>query len=221
MIIIVDNREAVSSAYTSMFQRAGVSSVPFKQQDFSDWFDCVSESELQSVEAILLGETPDRHCLPGRIKNRTRAALIALNDEPSLDQTLQLFAAGVDDVVRKPIHVRELLVRIEIIRRRIEPSEKPAGTICVFPDGRPPLINGAPLELPRRELRILEYMTRNKNKRVTKTQLFNAIYGMFNDETDETSIESHISKLRSKLKQRLGFDPIDSKRYLGYCLTVD
>jgi hypothetical protein len=31
-------------------------------------------------------------------------------------------------------------------------------------------------------------------------------------------VESHISKLRKKLKHRLGFDPIDSKRYLGYCL---
>ena len=38
------------------------------------------------------------------------------------------------------------------------------------------------------------------------------------EKVDENVIESHISKLRKKLKHRLGFDPIDSKRFLGYCI---
>jgi DNA-binding response OmpR family regulator len=28
-----------------------------------------------------------------------------------------------------------------------------------------------------------------------------------------------MSKLRKKLRRKLGYDPIDSKRYLGYCLS--
>ena len=32
-------------------------------------------------------------------------------------------------------------------------------------------------------------------------------------------VESHISKLRKKLKHALGYDPIDTKRYLGYQLV--
>ena len=35
---------------------------------------------------------------------------------------------------------------------------------------------------------------------------------------EENVVESHISKLRKKLRERLGFDPIDSKRFLGYRL---
>jgi DNA-binding response OmpR family regulator len=54
---------------------------------------------------------------------------------------------------------------------------------------------------------------------VTKAQLFNVIYGIFDAEAKETVIESHISKLRRKLVSRLGSDPIDSKRYLGYMLA--
>ncbi|MGB3582443.1 MAG: winged helix-turn-helix domain-containing protein, partial [Roseiarcus sp.] len=41
---------------------------------------------------------------------------------------------------------------------------------------------------------------------------------LFDENVDENVIESHISKLRKKLKHRLGFDPIDSKRFLGYCI---
>jgi two-component system, OmpR family, flagellar system response regulator FtcR len=33
-------------------------------------------------------------------------------------------------------------------------------------------------------------------------------------------VESHISKLRKKLREKLGADPIDSKRFLGYQLVA-
>jgi DNA-binding response OmpR family regulator len=74
------------------------------------------------------------------------------------------------------------------------------------------------LPLPRRERRILEYLVSNHGCRVTKTQIFNYVYGLFSEDIDENVIESHVSKLRKRLRYRLGFDPIDSQRYLGYRL---
>ena len=47
---------------------------------------------------------------------------------------------------------------------------------------------------------------------------FNAIYGIFNADLDESVVESHMSKLRKKLRTRLGYDLIQSKRYVGYKL---
>ena len=38
------------------------------------------------------------------------------------------------------------------------------------------------------------------------------------EDIDENVVESHVSKLRKRLRHRLGFDPIDSQRYLGYRL---
>ena len=91
--------------------------------------------------------------------------------------------------------------------------------IRVFGDGRDPEVAGEQLHLPRRERRILEYLVSNKGRRVTKTQIFNFVYGLFSDEIDENVIESHVSKLRKRLRHRLGHDPIDSQRYLGYRLV--
>ena len=53
---------------------------------------------------------------------------------------------------------------------------------------------------------------------MTKTQIFNAVYGVMNDGVDECVVESHISKLRKKLRKKLGFDAIESTRYIGYML---
>jgi hypothetical protein len=61
--------------------------------------------------------------------------------------------------------------------------------------------------LPRRERRILEYLIANRGRRVTKTQIFNAIYGIFDEDVEENVVESHISKLRKKLRKKLGVDP--------------
>ena len=54
---------------------------------------------------------------------------------------------------------------------------------------------------------------------MTKTQIFNAVYGVFEDSVDEVVVEGHVSKLRKKLRLQLGYDVIDAKRYLGYQFT--
>ena len=133
-----------------------------------------------------------------------------------------MFEAGVDDVIRKPVHIREILARVCAIRRRgaEDASYAEVGPMRIYMDGRDPEIGGAPLPLPRRERRILEYLASNSGRRVTKAQVFNAIYGVFDENVEENVVESHISKLRKKLREKMGFDPIESKRFLGYRLAT-
>jgi DNA-binding response OmpR family regulator len=222
MFVIVDEREIVTSGYTSRFKREGVSSTGFCPDEFREWVGSVAEPDLGAIEAFLIGDCKARETYPRMIRERSRAPVIAMNELHSLEQTLDLFAAGVDDVVRKPVHVREILARVGAIQRRAAPTKEQAaivGEMKIFFDGRDPEIKGETFPLPRRERRILEHLVVNRGKRVTKAQIFNAIYGLFDEHVEENVIESHVSKLRKKLRRRLGYDPIDSKRYLGYCLN--
>jgi DNA-binding response OmpR family regulator len=220
MLIIVDERELVTGGYSCRFQQEGISAAGFGGGQFIDWVDSAVDGDVQAVEAFLIGECPERENLPRLIRRRSQAPVIALNEGPSLEQTLGLFSAGVDDVVRKPVHVKEILARVHAIRRRAEARQDFAivGSIQVFFDGRDPLVNGAPLTLPRRERRILEYLVVNKGRRLSKAQIFNAVYGLFDDGIEENVVESHISKLRKKLRASLGYDPVESQRFLGYTL---
>ena len=220
MLVIIDEREIVTSGYASRFGSEGVSSTGFCPDEFREWVTTVAESDLGAVEAFLLGDCRERQTYPKMIRERSRAPLIAMNETPSLEQTLDLFAAGVDDVVRKPIHVREILARVGAIKRRREHQHDSAvvGDLRVFFDGRDPELKGAVLSLPRRERRILEYLVNNRGRRVSKAQIFNSIYGIFDENVEENVVESHISKLRKKLRGQLGYDPINSVRYLGYRL---
>ena len=168
----------------------------------------------------MIGDCNERESLSRLIRERSDAPVLCLNERQSLDDTFGLFAAGADDVLRKPVHVREIVARVGAINRRVfgEKGNVTIGELRVYFDGREPEANGKPFPLPRRERRILEFLLRCRGRRVSKTQIFNAVYGLFDEDVDENVIESHISKLRKKLKHRLGFDPIDSTRFLGYCI---
>ncbi|WP_374329580.1 DNA-binding response regulator [Aestuariivirga sp.] len=158
MIIFVDDRIDVTAAYRASFGREGVSAASFTPSDFDSWFHSTSGPDLAAVEAFILGDFVQRETVARAIKTRSEAPAIALNDATGLESTLKLFAAGVDDVVRKPVHAREIIARIGAIRRRAAPLPKAAdlGDLRVFNDGRDPEVAGRRLVLPRRERRIIE-----------------------------------------------------------------
>lgn len=222
MIVIVDERELVKGGFSSLFSREGVASAGFGPSEFDDWIDTAAPNDLKAVSAVLIGECGAHELSPRRIRDRTQAPVLALSEQHSLENTLKLFEAGVDDVIRKPVHIREILARVSAIRRRgVEESNfAEVGPMRIYMDGRDPEIAGTPLPLPRRERRILEYLATNSGRRVTKAQVFNAIYGVFDENVEENVVESHISKLRKKLREQMGFDPIESKRFLGYRLAT-
>lgn len=226
MIVIVDERRPVISNYAALFAQEGVSVTGLSSGDFKEWMLSAPETDLLAVEAFLLGDCDNHLELSEKIRKRISIPILAVSDSHSLEQILELFQLGMDDVLRKPIHVREILARVAAICRRMGTDLYNAkkmlevGPIRVFNDGRDPEINGEELPLPRRERRILEYLVNNRDKRVNKAQIFSAVYGIFNDEVEENVVESHISKLRKKLKRLLGYDVIDSKRFLGYRLVL-
>src|SRR4051812_19765380 len=222
MYIIVDDREMVANGYVGGLIREGVSSIGFSSSEFWSWLQSASEQDLGAIDAFLLGDFDTRESLPRAVRRRSTAPIIAMSGQKVLKNTLELFESGVDDVVHVPVHLREILARTAAIARRRggdvqQPNED---SIQVFFNGRDPEIGGRPLTLPRRELRILEYMVSNHGKWLTKTQIFNAVYGIFESTFDESVIESHVSKVRRKLRSRLGFDAIEARRYVGYRLEI-
>jgi DNA-binding response OmpR family regulator len=221
MIVVIDDRPIVAEAYKSSLGKEGYSVASFDPNEFIEWFQSTVEIDLSAVEGLVLGEFADRISVTKAIKQKADVPTLALSEANLLETTLRLFEVGIDDVVRKPVHAKEIVARIAAIRRRTI-SNKAAlwndNGLVVYGGGRAPEVNGVVLQIPRRELRILEYLAANKGRRVTRAQIFDSVYGVFDEKVEECVVESHISKLRRKLRAALGHDPIDTQRFLGYQL---
>ena len=119
MIVLVDERELVTDGFRSLFGREGIPSASFVPEDFRDWMATAADTDIDAVEAFVLGRNETAGELPRAIRNRSHAPVIAVNETPSLESTLALYDSGVDDVVRNPVHPREILARAAAIRRRL------------------------------------------------------------------------------------------------------
>ena len=219
MLLAVGGEASSVLLQSKALEKMGMDVHFIPEAEFKAWL--AMDRRVDDVTGILIAAAACQRMPPSYIGRHTRAPLIAVLEAQSLETTLSLFAAGVDDVVRSPVSPRELIARFDVVRRRERRTARPVarGAIRVFIDGRDPELNGSSISLPRRERMILEYLASQTGRYVTKSQLFRAAYGMFENEVSENTVESHVSKLRKKLKERLGYDPIDSRRHEGYCLS--
>ncbi|TBF35273.1 response regulator transcription factor [Rhizobium leguminosarum] len=223
MIVIIEDSENTKKGYSSRFNREDVDSAVFNPGEFAEWVNVADDSEIATIEAFLIGHSASSLELPKAIKDRSQAPIIAVSDFDSPEETLSFIESGVDDVVRKPVSPREILARAAAIRQRLRAihNHTDIGPLRVFSDGSDVQLYGQDFKLPRRELRVLEYTIANRGRYSSKTQIFNAIYGIYDEEIEPEIVVGLIDSLRKKLHQALGHDPIRSDKIRGYAFEWD
>lgn len=127
--------------------------------------------------------------------------------------------AGADDYLVKPFEMDELEARIRALSRRKGTevrNEFRIGTLVFDLTDRSVTGKGDALDIPRRELAVLEILMRDAGKVVAKEKVLEHLYGMGSD-VDASAVEVHVSRLRKRLR---GFGvEISTLRGLGYRLT--
>lgn len=221
MIVLIESRATVGTAIAAGFEREGVPCSVIAGDTALDWLGCLSDGDRSILDGIVIGGDAMTADQVRAFRGGFDTPVVALSDRRSLDETLGLFLLGVDDVISKPVHPLEVMARLRVARRRSRNITAPTAhlDVVVYADGRDPIVGHAPMSLPRRERRILTCLSDARGGWVLKSTLFNQVYGLFNDGISESVIESHVSRLRKRLRDRLGHDAIETQRFLGYRLV--
>jgi two-component system OmpR family response regulator len=131
--------------------------------------------------------------------------------------------AGGDDYLVKPFAFAELLARVNALARRPPLSDTPAmlqaGDLEVDLLRRTVTRGGKAIDLQPREFQLLAFLMRNADRVVTRTMLLEAVWD-FHFDPKTNIVETHISRLRSKLSQYGGVELIHTVRGSGYALRT-
>ena len=126
--------------------------------------------------------------------------------------------AGANDYMEKPFHLQELEARIRSLTRRKFVQKDiclEGGDIRFDTIRREAYAKGKMVSLTRKENGILEYLLLNQGRPVSQEELMEHVWDSSVD-SFSGAIRVHMSSLRKKLKEVLGYDPILNKVGEGY-----
>jgi two-component system, OmpR family, response regulator len=152
-----------------------------------------------------------------------KTAVLFLTTMSGIDDRVEGLEGGADDYLVKPFAFAELVARVNALGRR--PALAVTTTALAVADLEIDLVNrtvtraGRRIELQPREFQLLEYLMRHAGRIVTRTMLLENIWE-FHFDPRTNIVETHISRLRSKVDRGFANELIHTVRGAGYCLRA-
>ena len=129
--------------------------------------------------------------------------VLVMSAMSDVDHRIQCLRAGADDYLTKPFSPDEMFARVEVLLRR-RPRNAKAETLLRTGALELDLVRRRvshgkrEFELHSTEFRVLEYMMRHASQVLTRTMIFEAVWGhRFNPGTN--LIDVHVGRLRKKV----------------------
>ena len=139
-----------------------------------------------------------------KIKEKMDIPIIILSAKSEIDSKVDLIKRGADDYITKPFDNKELLVRIEAVMRRSEPSKmrKKYGykDIVLDTSSYSVKVAGVEVSFTKYEYLILKLLMSEPGRIFAKNNIYESIW---NEEFfgEENAINVHISNIRKKLSE--------------------
>jgi two-component system, OmpR family, response regulator len=149
-----------------------------------------------------------------RESKTTPVLVLTARDAPA--DKIQNLNFGADDYLTKPFDLDELLARVRALIRRSSNHPAPVvrcGDVEIDSAARVARKQGQPVELAGKEYAILELLMLNQNKLVSRSMIYEHVYGE-DDDTLSNVVDVYICNLRKKL----GTELISTRRGEGYII---
>jgi two-component system, OmpR family, response regulator TctD len=147
--------------------------------------------------------------------------VLVVTARSEIDDKVSLLDLGADDYLVKPFDLRELEARLRALMRR--PAGQTTSTLA-FGDVAIDLaahrvsVGGQPVDLGRREFRLLEILVSRAEQVVSKDRLMQQLFSI-EEEVAVNALELYVSRLRRKIEG--SSVEIVTVRGIGYLARID
>jgi len=153
-----------------------------------------------------------------KIRQTMNIPILFVSARNTDDDKIIALNIGGDDYIEKPYSLGVLLAKVKVVLKRFAGSTSDTSDKTDFDDGylktdsanKAVFVNGTEKKITSIEYKLLEYLIENKNRLVTKNEIFDKVW---NDKfTTDGTLNVHIRKIREAIEK----DPQDPK----YIVTV-
>lgn len=156
------------------------------------------------------------------IRGYSDIPVIVISAKDLVGTKIDLLTLGADDYITKPFDLGEVTARVVSNLRRchMENQKKQLSykELTLDAESKILTVNGTELELTAKEYGIMELLLQSPGKVFSKVYLYEAIWG-YEYLGDENVIKTHISNLRTKMKNYSEAEYIETVWGLGYRLA--
>lgn len=209
--LIIDDEQLLADSTAEYFNLFGV-----KTAVVYCALDCWNFFEKHTAELLLLDiNLGDRSGfeLCKELRKKTEIPILFISARTSDDDKMIALTIGGDDYVQKPYSLGVLLAKVKVVLKRYGQSNKTGysdNRITVDFSARQVLIKSKPVKLTSLEFKLLSYLIENKNKVISKQELFENIWK--DKFTGDGTLNVHIRKIREAIER----DPSNPE----YIITV-
>jgi len=151
--------------------------------------------------------------------------VIILSAKGDIQDRIDGLDMGADDYLPKPFSLAELHARIQAIVRikfNTNGNIMKVGNFEINLQTRGISCDGKQISLYKKEFDILSYLVLNKNRPLSRTQLYEYVWGDLSlSDGDSNYIDVHIKNIRKKLAPYGNVEWLQSVRGIGYKVNLD
>lgn len=223
-ILVVDDEKRIREIIVMYLTKEGYEVADFDNADSA--FDYFEKNPVDLIVLDIMMRGTNGLDLCKKIRKRSDVPIIfvsARNEE--LDRVLGL-ELGADDYLPKPFSIRELIIRIKNILRRVDGTsaarEEQMGVLDlkILPDQRAVKIHDKELVLTTKEYEVLKYLVENKGYPLSRNKIISSIWGYEYDGYDR-NVDDTVKRLRKKMKEVDSKVEIQTVWGFGYKILAD
>lgn len=221
LIYIADDEINICNIIKSFLVKEG-----FEVETFNDGraiFEAFNSKQADMLVIDVMMPEIDGFSLCSSIRQKSSVPIIIVSAKDTEPDKIAGLTLGGDDYLTKPFSPMELIARIKSIFRRIELDKTHVGNnqdikifdISINPHTKQVRFGDKSIGLTGMEFSLVYYLTINKNRAVSRSELLDKVWGFEND-VETRATDDMIKRIRKKLLDAGSLLKIDTVWGFGF-----
>ena len=199
-ILLVEDNRALSEGLVAILRGSGYAVDVVSDGASADAVTATENFDLVILD-LTLPEMDGLDVLRSMRARQNKAAVLILTARGTQEEKIKGLDLGADDYMIKPFDVSEFEARVRVLLRRqagLRSSLVSYGSVSFDLNSRSFSAGGITLDIPARELGLLEILFMRAGKVVAKEAIIQSLTA-FDDDLSANAIEQYVSRLRKRL----------------------